>query len=161
GDAVFFAETVLDVVGDRVGHHQRAGEFEKRWLLDGLNVSPEVAVAVAQVAIPAASGPRLENHRKRIAVGLFVVGAELFDQRGESGFERSFDADLLSDGQREVFQNRSGYGHDCSFSFFSGSEMGFACASARSFTRLRWCRQKRSKVAVHSWRGRMASALVR
>src|SRR6202030_2945167 len=73
GHAIFFAEAVLDVVGDGIGHHQRAREFEERGPLDGLNVSPEMAIAFAQIAVPAATGPRLEHHGHGSAVRLFAV----------------------------------------------------------------------------------------
>src|SRR5579859_6751144 len=71
GDAVFFAEAVLNVVGDGVGHHQRTGELEERWPFDGLSVGPEMAFAVAEVAEPAAAGPGFEHHGHGCAVRLF------------------------------------------------------------------------------------------
>src|SRR5258708_6125679 len=40
GHAVLFAEAVLDVVGDGVRHHQRAGEFEAAGPLYGFEVGP-------------------------------------------------------------------------------------------------------------------------
>src|SRR5580692_11626631 len=48
-------EAVLHVVGDGVGHHERSAEFEKRGALDGLHGGPVVAVAIAEVAIPASA----------------------------------------------------------------------------------------------------------
>src|ERR1700757_1752912 len=134
-----------------MGHHERAGKFKKRWLLDGLNVGPEMAIAIAEITVPAAARPGFENHGERIAVGLFVVRAELLKERPEGGLDRCLDADLLGYGQGQIFQYRCGYSHDCSFSVFSELEMGNDLASARSLMRVSWWRQKRSKVSVHSW----------
>src|SRR5262245_28877344 len=57
--AVRVAEAVLDIGDHRIGHEQRTGDFEQRRTLDGLHVSPEMAVIVAQVAVPPSSRTRL------------------------------------------------------------------------------------------------------
>src|SRR4051812_17608469 len=60
GAAVFFGEAVLDVGHHGGGHEHGAGEFEEGRGLDDLDVAPEVAGLVAQVAEVAAAGPGLE-----------------------------------------------------------------------------------------------------
>src|ERR1700687_6439320 len=50
--AIYFAQSVLHIGDDRVGHEQWSRDFEQRRPLDGLLVSPEVSVSVAQVAVP-------------------------------------------------------------------------------------------------------------
>src|SRR2546429_432521 len=95
GDAVLLAEAILNVVGDRVGHEKRAGNFQQGRRLDSLHDTPEMAVAVAEVAEPAASGPGFELHGHGGSVGRFVVRPELLEQRLEGPIEGRADADFL------------------------------------------------------------------
>ena len=95
GDAVLLAEAVLNVVGDRVGHEERAGNFQQGRLLDCLHDTPEMAVAATEVAEPAASGPGLEFHGHGGSVARFVVRPELLEQRRERPIEGRADADFL------------------------------------------------------------------
>jgi len=64
-----------------------------------------MAVAIAEVAKPAAAGPRFEHHGHGLVVAHFVVGSELLEQRGEGGVERGADANFLSDVQRQIVQH--------------------------------------------------------
>src|SRR5215471_18127112 len=57
--ARLLAETVLQIVRDRMRHEQRPAKFQQSRLLDGLNRGPIVATAVAEIAIPPTAGPRL------------------------------------------------------------------------------------------------------
>ncbi len=68
------------LLSDRRRHEERPGKFEQRWALDGLHGCPEMAVAVAQVAIPTAARPRLDLHGQRLAVVRFVSRPDLFEQ---------------------------------------------------------------------------------
>ena len=101
--SIHFAQTVLQVRDHRVGHEQRAGDFEQRGPLDGLHVSPEMAVAVAQVAVPASARPRLNVHRHGLPFRPFVVRTEFFEQRGKGGFQRRADVNFLRDIQSQIF----------------------------------------------------------
>src|SRR5882724_1226880 len=55
GSTIDFFQPVLDVGKERVGGSHRSYEFQQRGPLDGLDVGPEVAIAVAEVAVPPAS----------------------------------------------------------------------------------------------------------
>src|SRR6266705_1293615 len=79
GDAVFFTQAVLHVIGDRVGHEERPGNFQQSRPLDGLHEAPEVTVAFAEIAEPAPAWPRFELHRHGRAVQRFAIGAKLID----------------------------------------------------------------------------------
>src|SRR6516165_9662202 len=59
--ARLLAETVLQIVRDRMRHEERPAKFQQSRLLDGLNGGPIVAIAVAEIAIPPAAGPRLQH----------------------------------------------------------------------------------------------------
>src|SRR5260221_2381089 len=54
--AVHLTEAVLHIADRRTGHEQRTGDFEQRRTLDGLHLSPEMAVPVAQGAVPPSAG---------------------------------------------------------------------------------------------------------
>ena len=97
-----FAQPVLHVVRHRMRHHQRSAEFQQRRPLDGLHVRPKVSVVGAEIAIPAASRPRLQHHRHRAAIADFVPRAELFQQRGERILQRRVHMNLLLHEQREI-----------------------------------------------------------
>src|ERR1700688_3853384 len=73
------AQAVLQVGYDRMRHEERAADLEQGGPLDGLDRAPVVAVAVAEIAEPAAAGPRLDVHRHGLAFTHFVVGAELLE----------------------------------------------------------------------------------
>ena len=53
--AIFLAQPVLQIGDNRIRHEQRTGKFNQRGPLDGLHVSPEMPVAISQIAIPPAS----------------------------------------------------------------------------------------------------------
>ena len=96
GDAVVFGEAVLEVGDGGHGHEERAGDFEQRGRLDGLDVAPEVAGVVAEVAIPAATGPGFEDHGH----GLFGGGVEwthLFEDGLEDDVDGCGDLFFLDD----------------------------------------------------------------
>src|SRR5271168_815447 len=112
--AVSFAEAILHVGNDGIGHEQRADEFDKRGAFDGLYVGPEMAVAVAKVAVPPAAGPSLELQGHGLVIGSFVAGAELLEKCREGVLERGADVDFLGDVQGEVFNFRC-----CRDHFFS------------------------------------------
>ena len=63
-------------------HHQRSRDLEQRGSLDRLHVTPQVPVAVTEVAEPAAAGPGLERKRHGSAGLSFVGRADLLEQRG-------------------------------------------------------------------------------
>src|SRR5579864_2639930 len=96
---VHFAQAVLQIVGDRVRHDERPADLQQCWPLDGLNVSPEMSVVVAKVAVPSASGPGLNLHRQRSAFANFVGGTKLLEQRGKSHIERRSHMDFLGNVQ--------------------------------------------------------------
>src|ERR1700722_3793968 len=43
--AIFFAQPILQIRDHRIRHEKGSGNFQQRWPLDGLHVSPEVSVA--------------------------------------------------------------------------------------------------------------------
>src|SRR5262249_34513555 len=141
GDAVFFAQAILNIVGDGIGHEERPGDFKKHGLLDGLDVAPVVAVAVAKIAEPATAGPGFEDHRHRRSVEMLVLSAKLLDQSGKGIFQRGTHSNLLNYLERKTFDAWNGECHV--FSFFwseAGTELGpglWLCMdSARSLMRL-------------------------
>src|SRR5450631_1183398 len=81
--AVFLAQPVLHIRDRRIGHKQRSRNFEERRPLDGLYVSPEVSVVIAEVAVPPSARPGLDLHRHRSAVRRFIPRSDLFQQRSE------------------------------------------------------------------------------
>jgi hypothetical protein len=83
GATVFFAEAILDIGNERGGSEQRPGDFEERRALDGLDISPKVAVAIAEVAKPAAAGPRFEDHGHGLAFAVLILRAHFFEKGGE------------------------------------------------------------------------------
>src|SRR5262249_37384824 len=79
--AVDLGEPILHVRDDRRRHEERTGDLEQRRPLDGLDMAPEMAVAVAEIAEPAAAWMGLDDHRQRFAIGRFVGGPNLLEQR--------------------------------------------------------------------------------
>src|SRR5581483_1898560 len=51
--AVGFRKTVLDVVGDGIGHEERAGKFDQRGALDGLHCGPDRGTSGHRAKAPA------------------------------------------------------------------------------------------------------------
>src|ERR1700691_477390 len=101
--AALLAEPVLDIVGNRLRHEERPAEFKQGRPLDRLHHAPAVAVAIAEIAEPAPTGPRfdLEGHWR--AVGLFIGRAHLLQQRSEGHVNGSLDANFLGDFECEGF----------------------------------------------------------
>src|SRR5207237_3176218 len=62
---LYLAQPILQIGNDWRGHEQGPEDFEQRWPLDGLHVSPEMAVVVPQVAVPPSARPRLNFHGQR------------------------------------------------------------------------------------------------
>src|ERR1035441_10289085 len=85
---IFFAQPVLQIRNHRIRHEQRSGDFDKRRPLDGLHVSPEMAVAITQVAVPPSAGPRLDLHRHSLALRCVILRSKLFQQRRERHLQR-------------------------------------------------------------------------
>ncbi len=81
-------EAVLDVGGDGVGHHHGAYEFEEEGRFDDLDVSPEVAGVVAEVAEPASAdgGFDFEVHLGEGADGFEEGIPDDFGRGGDEGF---------------------------------------------------------------------------
>src|SRR5579871_4299486 len=75
--ATLFGKPVLHIIGNRLGHEQRAREFKQRGALDRLHMGPEMAVVSAQIPEPASAWPRLELERHRRAIGSLVERTEL------------------------------------------------------------------------------------
>src|SRR5438552_2262773 len=84
GAAGLFAQAILQIGRNGIGHEEWAGEFEERGTLDGLDVRPEVAVLAAKVAEPTAAGPGFELHRHWALLWHFVARAELLEEGSES-----------------------------------------------------------------------------
>src|SRR3954471_14808656 len=57
----------LEMGNGGVAHEERAGDLQERRPLDDLDVAPEVALVVAEVAVPAPTGPELERHLHPVA----------------------------------------------------------------------------------------------
>ncbi len=89
-------QAILQVIDGRVRHGHRAHNLQQRWRLDHLHVAPKVPRVVAQVAVPAAAGPRLQFERKRRAIGHLAAWTELVQNRLESHLHRSRDLDLVA-----------------------------------------------------------------
>src|ERR1700745_51995 len=81
---VLFAEPVLHVRHNRIRHEQRPGDLQQRRTLDRLHVSPQVAVAIVQIAEPPPARPRFDLHR-HLAVLTLILGPNLLEQRFERG----------------------------------------------------------------------------
>ena len=92
-----FTQPILHVANEREKSEQRASKLQQRGPLDGLDVGPEVPIAVAQVTIPPATGPCFDLHAERFSVRCFVAGPELLEQRGEGYIQRSLYVDFLID----------------------------------------------------------------
>src|SRR5258708_4428453 len=58
-------QAVLHIRDDRIGHEQWPVDFKQCRALDGLYVSPEMTVPIAQIAVPPSPGPRLNLHGHR------------------------------------------------------------------------------------------------
>src|ERR1044071_10034152 len=81
-------------------------------------MSPQVTVAVAEIAEPPAAGPCLEHHRHRGVLVTEIGRAELLEQRGKRLVDRGADADLFDEIERHLIYSRSNCSHE--FSFQSG-----------------------------------------
>src|SRR3954471_18241890 len=121
---------------------------------------PEMAIVIAQVAIPAPARPCLELHLQGRAISRLILH-KLLEQRFKGDLDRGVHANFLGDRERQVFDFRRSRDHCFSLGEFSVSGGRFILASARSFTRFNWWVQYRSKVSAHSCSGWMACALVR
>src|SRR5271170_894947 len=91
-------------------------------------MGPEMSVAVAQVAVPAAAGPGFDLHAERLAVGGFVAGPELLEQRGKGYIQRRLYMNLLVNRQGQVFEGLFSGNHHFSLGF--GSRFGPSFESA-------------------------------
>src|SRR5690348_9728453 len=134
--AVDFGEAILHVVHHRIRHKERAVHFEQPRRLNGLNVSPKMPSAFAEIAVPASAGPGLDLHGHGSTVGLRARRADLFEQRRESDVEGRLDADLLVDVESVIRSAHCSGSHTSSF-YFRVVQDGFpfdALRSARSFT---------------------------
>jgi len=78
--AWFLIQPVLHIGSDWIGHKQRSVEFKQRRPLDGLHMSPQMAIIIAQVAVPPPAGPRLKLERHRLAVRGVVFRTQLYEQ---------------------------------------------------------------------------------
>ena len=103
--AGFLAEAVLHVRDNRVGHEQWPGKFEQRRALDGLHVGPEMPIAVAQVAIPPATGPWLDLHGHGVPFRVGAPGADLLEQRGEGDIQGRAHVHFLRNIQNTVLDS--------------------------------------------------------
>src|SRR6266478_4525148 len=103
--AIYFAQAVLQIRHNRIGHEQGPRNLEQRRPLDGLHHSPEVPVVVAQVAVPSAARPRLELHRHRFVFSRFVERSELLQQRRKRRLQRRTHADFFCDAQRQILNS--------------------------------------------------------
>ena len=79
---------LMDIRDRRVRHEEWPPDLEQGGPPDGLHVSPEMPVAIAEVAEPSSSGPWLDLHRHLDAFGVFGLRPELFEQCGEGLLER-------------------------------------------------------------------------
>src|SRR5256885_3763431 len=94
---IHLAQAVLHVGNDRIGHKQWPRNFQQCRALDGLHISPKVAVAIAQVAVPSAAWPRLDPHGHGLGFGRFVEWSDLFQESRKGRFQRRTHADFLCD----------------------------------------------------------------
>jgi hypothetical protein len=79
-------------------------QFKERRRLDHLHEPPQVADAVATVAIPAAAGFGFEQHLQRLAVGPGVAFSEAMQNCRKRLFWRGFDVDVLLKVEGKVVQ---------------------------------------------------------
>src|SRR6185503_12309691 len=88
-------------------------ELEQVGRLDDLDMAPEMAGVVAEVAEPAAAGPGLELHVHGGAVGVGEAGADLVEDGLEGGLGRRGDLDLADDAQGldGLFDGDGRHGH--------------------------------------------------
>src|SRR5437879_3948611 len=99
---VGLSQAVLHIRDDRIGHKQRPADFEECRPLDRLHVSPEMTVAIAQIAVPPSPWPRLNLHGHRCAFLDFIVRPELFEQCSEGHIQRRANMNFLSYVQRQI-----------------------------------------------------------
>ena len=104
GSAIHFTQPILHVGNERKRGEQRTSEFQQRGPLDGLDIGPEMPVAVAQVAVPPSTGPRFDLHVERFAVRRLVAGPQLLEQRGKGCIQRRLDVDFLVNRKGQVFE---------------------------------------------------------
>src|SRR5215469_3026154 len=104
GLAVFLAQAILQVGAHRIGHEQRPDNFEQRGTLDGLHMSPQVAVTLAQIAEPASARPGLEHHRHFLFWRL-VRGSQLLEQRGKGRFHGRSHVNFLRHREGQAFNS--------------------------------------------------------
>src|SRR6266851_6898863 len=95
GSTIDFTQPVLDVGDEWERGEQWTCEFKQCGPHDGLDVGPKVPVAVAHVAVPPSTGPRLDLHVERLAVRSLVAGPQLLEQRGKGDIQGRLDMDLL------------------------------------------------------------------
>src|SRR5260221_9911972 len=98
--APFRLEAVLQVIDRGVRHHQRAANLQETRRLDDLHMAPQVAGIVAEVAVPASAGPRLDFHRERLAAEHLIFRPDLVQHGCEGDVDRRRNLDLLADLQR-------------------------------------------------------------
>src|SRR6202166_1250473 len=153
--AVRLGQPILHVRDDAGGHEQGPGELEQGRSLDGLYVAPEVAVVVAEVAVPPAAGPRLDLQLQGLALRGLVPRPQLFEKGGEGRVQRRLDVGFQGEIERQILDAWCGRDHGSSLGCDSVRDgSGALWRSARSLTRFSWCRQRRSNWPVHSWSGR-------
>src|SRR5882724_2896782 len=140
GPPALFLEPVLKVRGHAERHHERSRDLEQRGPLDCLHVTPQVSVAVAQVAEPAAAGPSLELHGHGGVVVPLVGGAYLLEQRRERRGDGRADVNFLHDVERQIVDGWGDCGHGCFLGLVSLSPLLASC-SARCLIRVSWSRQ--------------------
>ena len=134
-------QAVLQVIERRVRHHQRPANLQERRRLDDLHMAPKVAGVVAEVAVPASAGPRLDYHRERLAVRHLPFRTELVEHGLERDLDRRRDLDLLGDAEWSGFPARH-RSSTCSFlpsrNVSCPADRSFALRSARSLMRSSW-----------------------
>jgi hypothetical protein len=74
--------------------------LQERRRLDDLHMAPKVARIVAEVAVPASAGPRLDFHREWLAAEHLVFRTNLVQHGFEGDVDRRRDFDLLADLER-------------------------------------------------------------
>src|SRR5579864_3973760 len=103
--AALLAQPVLQVRHDRIRHEQRPGNLKQRGTLDRLHVSPQMSVAVAQIAEPAPAGPGLQLHRHLSLLAL-VLRPQLLEKRLERLLQRCPHTNLLTHRQGQTLNSR-------------------------------------------------------
>ena len=133
-------QPVLDVVDARERHEHRPAQLQERRRLDDLDVPPEVAGVVAEVAIPPPARPRLDHHRERLAARHLPARADLLEHRLERDLDRRGDLDLPGDADGLDFLLDIAHRHaQSSLSDLSGpADRSLALRSARSLMRSSW-----------------------